>query len=222
MMGQKQDRPNQTAMSWRKSMQWLQAPSPDPTIKGENIVTIKGNARIEFRSGKEIVVEKPDPALKTGKKSHVYGDWLEAHFAPEAKPAVASTPLATTAPATKPANILEKGMSIGQLSKFIVTGAEVGEPRTVDIRDGTMQVYGRQVNFERQVGANSTKNQGDGLLEVWGYLNLEKHAMASVTIENPAPGKTNPPTQSEYIRCILRDGKPFSVEAKGISGGASR
>jgi hypothetical protein len=214
MMGQKMERPNQLAGTWSKSMQWSQAPTGDPKIKGENIMTMNGNARIEYRSGKEIVVEKPIASLKTGRKGHVYGDRIEVHFAPEDKPASPPAPAANsgTAVASKPANIFDKGMGVGQLSMFIVTGAEFGEPRIVDLQDGGMQVFGRQVTFDRKAN----------LLEVWGSLRTEKQALASVTTVNPSNGKSNPPTQSPYIKCTLRDGKLFSVEAKNISGGAAR
>lgn len=214
MTGQKMQRPSRTTMVWTRWMKWTQDATPGAAVK--DVITMKGNVQIANRCGKEILLEKPDATVKTGKESHLYCDYLEARFAPPPDADKADPkPRTDSEPASKPANILEKGLSMGQLCRFIAAGGETGG--TVDVKDGAMQILGRHVDITRSFDDPNTQEVEPSKthVEVRG-----EPGKAAIYFED-SPGKVRK-TEAEWIKCTLKDGKPVDVETPKISGSGTR
>ena len=180
-VGMEVESPSQTYFEWSRSMRLAME---------ERMVTMVGDVWMRHYSGDKIVnrtamerdLKLPAwPAkLPSGRASDLLCENLVARFAaPEPNAAAKAPAVASTGPASQPAEGMEAGLKlVGALDVFIATGS-------VLMVDGLYEVTGERVSYDR----------ASDIVLVRGFLEGQTPALATVTTRDPPTT-----TESEWIK----------------------
>lgn len=153
-------RPSQTGFEWQKSMELVQ---------DERSVWLKGGVAMIHHSGDKVVlterIKVPDwGKLLGGRKTAMTCDGMRARFSPPDEPAKATRPAA---------DLIEGGPTLGPLESFNATGS-------VNLKDGPRQALAQRLIYNRL----------DDLAVIWGFLEDQPPANATVLYEDPDTGRS--------------------------------
>ena len=185
------DRPSQTAFEWNRSMQFSQQ---------DRLVVLDGDVKMVHRSGNQVLLAESLNVprdqwgpLEAGRKSVLTCGNMMAKFGEPDKKAK---------PKTRPArgDVLEEGPDLGPLELFSAT-------RDVNLKDGPRQVLAQRLIYNRL----------NDLAVLWGFLEGQPPANATVLHEDPMTGRSQSWSSSKII-WYRRNNKIVSENVTGAGG----
>lgn len=182
-------RPSQTAFQWNDSMQFSQQ---------DRLVVLDGNVKMVHRSGDKVVLTDnlnvPRDVwgkLEAGRRTVLTCGNMMAKFAEPEK-----------SPRTRPAagDLSEEGPDLGPLQLFSAT-------RDVNLKDGPWQVLAQRLIYNRE----------KDLAVIWGFVEGERPANATVLYEDPTTGRSQS-WSSPRIIWYRQNNKIVTEEVTGAGG----
>ena len=182
-------RPSQTAFEWNRSMQFSQK---------DRLVVLDGKVKMVHRSGNQVLLADKLPVpreewgtLEAGRKTVLSCEEMIAKFAePEAR--------TTTRPAER--DVLQEGPDLGPIELFSAS-------RDVNLKDGPRQILAQRLVYNRL----------NDVAVIWGFLEGEKPAKATVVYEDPTTGRSQVLSSPKLI-WYRRNNKIISADVTGAGG----